>query len=184
MLFTSGGGEANENAIRLARLHTGRHKVLAAYRSYHGSTAAAIAVTGESRRWDTEPGMPGVVRFWGPYLYRSAFHARSEVEESERALSHFTAIIEAENRHTIAAIILESVVGGCGVLVPTPGYLAGVRALCDEHGIVMIADEAMTGFGRTGAWFAVDHWDVVSDLLTFAKGVTSGYVPLGGVLIK
>ncbi|MCU4184960.1 aspartate aminotransferase family protein [Acidiferrimicrobium sp. IK] len=184
VFFTNGGAEANENAVRMARLHTGRHKVLAAYRSYHGATAGAIALTGDPRRWASEPGMPGVVRYWGPYLYRSAFHAQSEAEEAERALSHLRDIIAVEGPHTVAAVILETVVGTNGILVPPDGYLAGVRELCDEFGIVMIADEVMAGFGRCGEWFAVDRWGVVPDLITFAKGVNSGYVPLGGVVLS
>ncbi|MGI8760870.1 MAG: aspartate aminotransferase family protein [Jatrophihabitantaceae bacterium] len=184
VFFTNGGAEATENALRMARLHTGRFKVLAAYRSYHGATAGAIAMTGDPRRWASEPGMPGVVRYFGPYLYRSAFSASTPAEESARALQHLRDLIALEGPHTVAAIILETVVGTNGVLVPPPGYLAGVRELCDEFGIVMIADEVMAGFGRAGEWFAVDHWDVVPDLITFAKGVNSGYVPLGGVLIN
>jgi len=183
VFFTNGGAEATENALRMARLHTGRHKVLAAYRSYHGATAAAIAMTGDPRRWGSEPGIPGVVRYWGPYLYRSAFHAGTPEEETERALQHLRDLIMVEGAQTIAAIILETVVGTNGILVPTPGYLAGVRAVCDEFGIMMIADEVMAGFGRAGEWFAIDHWGVTPDLIAFAKGVNSGYVPLGGVLI-
>jgi taurine--2-oxoglutarate transaminase len=184
VFFTNGGAEANENAVRMARLHTGRHKVLAAYRSYHGATAGAIALTGDPRRWASEPGMPGVVRYWGPYLYRSAFHATTEAEETERALEHLRQTIAVEGPQTIAAIVLETVVGTNGILVPPPGYLAGVRALCDEFGIMLIADEVMAGFGRCGEWFAVDHWNVTPDLITFAKGVNSGYVPLGGVILS
>ena len=184
VFFTNGGAEATENALRMARLHTGRFKVLAAHRSYHGATAGAIAMTGEPRRWASEPGMPGVVRYFGPYLYRSAFYASTPQEESERALAHLRDLITFEGPKTVAAIILETVVGTNGILVPPPGYLAGVRALCDEFGIVMIADEVMAGFGRCGEWFAVDRWDVTPDLITFAKGVNSGYVPLGGVLIN
>jgi taurine---2-oxoglutarate transaminase len=184
VFFTNGGAEATENALRMARLHTGRHKVLAAYRSYHGATAGAIALTGDPRRWASEPGMPGVVRYWGPYPYRSAFHATTEQEEGERALQHLRDTLMVEGAHTVAAIILESVVGTNGILVPPPGYLQGVRDLCDEFGIVMIADEVMSGFARCGEWFAVDHWGVAPDLITFAKGVNSGYVPLGGVIIS
>jgi taurine--2-oxoglutarate transaminase len=184
VFFTNGGAEATENALRIARLHTGRHKVLAAYRSYHGATAGAIAMTGDPRRWASEPGMPGVVRHWGPYLYRSAFHATTEEEESQRALQHLRDLIAVEGPSTIAAIILETVVGTNGILVPPPGYLSGVREICDEFGIVLIADEVMAGFGRAGEWFAVDHWGVTPDLITFAKGVNSGYVPLGGVIIS
>jgi taurine--2-oxoglutarate transaminase len=184
VFFTNGGAEANENAVRMARLHTGRHKVLAAYRSYHGATAGAIALTGDPRRWPSEPGMPGIVRYWGPYPYRSSFHAANEQEECERALAHLRDVITFEGADTVAAIVLETVVGTNGILVPPEGYLAGVRALCDELGIVMIADEVMAGFGRCGEWFAVDHWGVKPDLITFAKGVNSGYVPLGGVVIS
>jgi taurine--2-oxoglutarate transaminase len=184
VFFTNGGAEANENAVRMARLHTGRNKVLAAYRSYHGATAGAIALTGDPRRWPSEPGSPGIVRYWGPYLYRSAFHAATEAEECERALSHLRDLIAFEGPKTVAAIVLETVVGTNGILVPPDGYLAGVREICDEYGIVMIADEVMAGFGRCGEWFAVDHWNVTPDLITFAKGVNSGYVPLGGVIIS
>jgi taurine---2-oxoglutarate transaminase len=184
VFFTNGGAEATENALRMARVHTGRHKVLAAYRSYHGATAGAIAMTGDPRRWASEPGMSGVVRYWGPYLYRSVFHAVTPQGETERALQHLRDLIVVEGGHTIAAIILETIVGTNGILVPPPGYLAGVRQICDEYGIVMIADEVMAGFGRAGEWFAIDHWGVTPDLITFAKGVNSGYVPLGGVLIS
>jgi len=184
VFFTNGGAEANENAIRMARLHTGRFKVLSAYRSYHGGTSGSITLTGDPRRWANEPGMPGVVHFFGPYLYRSVFAATTEQEEGERALAHLEQVIALEGPQTVAAVILEPVVGTNGVLVPPAGYLAGVRALCDAHGIVLIADEVMTGFGRCGEWFAVDRWSVVPDLITFAKGINSGYVPLGGVVIS
>ncbi|MBX3313079.1 MAG: aspartate aminotransferase family protein [Actinobacteria bacterium] len=184
VFFTNGGAEATENAIRMARLHTGRHKVLAAYRSYHGATAASITLTGEPRRWPSEPGQPGVVHFWGPYPYRSAFHSTSEAEECERALQHLADTIMVEGPDRIAAIILETVVGTNGILVPPDGYLAGVRELCDRNGILFIADEVMAGFGRCGEWFAVDRWGVTPDLICFAKGVNSGYVPLGGVIIS
>ncbi|MEE1826708.1 aspartate aminotransferase family protein [Streptomyces sp. BE20] len=184
IFFTNGGAEANENAIRLARLHTGRQKVLATYRSYHGATANAIALTGDPRRWANETGVSGIVHFWGPYAYRSNFHAENEAQESERALAHLEQVIAFEGPGTVAAIILETVVGTAGILVPPPGYLAGVREICNRYGIVFILDEVMAGFGRTGAWFAADHWDVTPDLLTFAKGVNSGYVPLGGVAIS
>ncbi len=183
VFFTNGGADAIENAVRLARLHTGRLKVLSTYRSYHGATAGAITVTGDPRRWPSDPGMPGVVHFWGPYLYRSSFHSRNAEEERERALQHLRDTIIFEGPQTVAAIILETVVGTNGILVPPDGYLTGVRQLCDEFGIVMIADEVMAGFGRCGEWFAIDHWGVTPDLITFAKGVNSGYVPLGGVII-
>lgn len=184
VFFTNGGAEAVENAIRMARLHTGRHKILTAYRSYHGATAGAIAATGDPRRWASEPGPAGIARFWGPYPYRSAFHAMDAAQECERALAHLADTIMVEGAQGIAAILLETVVGANGILVPPDGYLQGVRALCDAHGIVMIADEVMAGFGRCGEWFAVDRWNVVPDLITFAKGVNSGYVPLGGVIMS
>jgi taurine--2-oxoglutarate transaminase len=184
VFFTNAGADANEHAIRMARLHTGRQKVLATYRSYHGATSGAISLTGDPRRWGSEPGVPGVVHFWGPYPYRSSFHAENEQEECARALQHLRETLMVEGPHTVAAIVLETVVGTNGVLVPPDGYLQGVRDICDEHGIVFIADEVMTGFGRCGEWFAVDHWAVTPDLITFAKGVNSGYIPLGGVLIS
>jgi len=184
VFFTNGGADANENAIRMARLHTGRNKVLAAYRSYHGATAGAIALTGDPRRWASEPGLPGIIHYWGPYAYRSPFHSTTDQEECDRALSSLRDLLMVEGSHSVAAIILETVVGTNGILVPPPGYLAGIRQVCDEFGIVMIADEVMAGFGRCGEWFAVDHWGVTPDLITFAKGVNSGYVPLGGVLIS
>ncbi len=184
VFFTNGGAEAIENAVRMARHHTGRHKVLAAYRGYHGATAGAAALTGDPRRWGSEPGMPGVVRFWGPYLYRSAFHATTLEQERERALAHLADVLAMEGPQNVAAIVLETVVGGSGILVPPDGYLEGVRALCDQHGIMLVADEVMTGFGRCGEWFAVDRWKVTPDLITFAKGVNCGYVPLGGVILS
>ena len=184
VFFTNGGAEATENAMRMARLHTGRHKILTTYRSYHGATAGAIQATGDPRRWPSEPSMPGVVKFWGPYTYRSAFHSADDVEESRRALQHLEEVIMVEGAHTVAAIMLETVVGTNGILVPPPGYLQGVRELCDRTGIVMICDEVMSGFGRCGEWFAVDRWDVTPDLICFAKGVNSGYLPLGGVVIS
>jgi len=184
VFFTNAGAEAVENAIRMARLHTGRHKILAAYRSYHGATHGAISLTGEARRWGSEPGIPGVVHFWGPYLYRSAFYAETEEQECERALEHLRQTVLAEGPQHIAAIILEPVVGSNGILVPPDGYLQGVRELCDEHGILFIADEVMAGFGRTGRWFAFENWGITPDLITFAKGVNSGYVPLGGVIMS
>jgi taurine--2-oxoglutarate transaminase len=183
VFFTNGGAEAAENAIRMARLHTGRHKVLTTYRSYHGATAGAITLTGDPRRWPSEPGMPGAVKFWGPYAYRSAFHSTTEAEETERALAHLESVLMVEGPHTVAAIALETVVGTNGILVPPPGYLAGVRALCDRHGILLICDEVMAGFARCGEWFAFQKWGVRPDLVCFAKGSNSGYVPIGGVVI-
>ncbi len=184
VLFTNGGADANEYAVRLARRVTGKRKVLSMYRSYHGSTATAISLTGDPRRWANEPGDGSVAHFFGPYLYRSAFHATTEAEECARALEHLEQVIVLEGASTIGAIILETIVGTNGVLVPPAGYLPGVRALCDTYGIVYIADEVMVGFGRIGEWFAVNAFDVTPDLITFAKGVNSGYVPLGGVVIS
>ena len=184
VFFTNGGAEAIENAIRLAKGHTGRLKVLSMYRSYHGGTMGSITLTGEARRLDNEPGMPGAVKFFGPYLYRSEFGATTEQEECERALAHLRSVVRSEGGERIAAIVLETVVGTNGILVPPDGYLAGVRAICDEFGIMMICDEVMAGFGRCGEWFAVNHWGVTPDLIAFAKGVNSGYVPLGGVVIS
>jgi len=184
VFFTNGGAEATENAIRMARLHTGRHKVFAAHRSYHGATAGSITLTGDPRRWPSEPSIPGIVRFFGPYPYRSSFHAADEAEECARALAHLDELLMFEGPHNVAAIIVEPVVGTNGILVPPPGYLAGVRELCDRHGILLIADEVMAGFGRCGEWFSIQHWDVQPDLICFAKGVNSGYVPLGGVVIS
>ncbi|MFG3254920.1 aspartate aminotransferase family protein [Streptomyces sp. NPDC048172] len=183
VFFTNGGADANEHAVRMARLHTGRPKVLSAYRSYHGGTDTAINITGDPRRWANDHGGAGVVHFFGPFRYRSAFHATTEAEESERALAHLEQTIELEGPSTLAAIVLETVPGTAGILPPPPGYLAGVRELCDRHGLVFIADEVMAGFGRTGRWFGLDHYGVVPDLMTFAKGVNSGYVPLGGVAL-
>jgi len=184
VFFTNAGTEAVEHAVRMARLHTGRPKVLAAYRSYHGATATSINLTGDPRRWPNDNGSSGVVHFFGPFLYRSAFHATNEEEECQRALESLESTIQFEGPSTIAAIILESVPGTAGIMVPPPGYLRGVRELCDRYGIVYIADEVMCGFGRTGSWFAYQHFDVAPDLVAFAKGVTSGYVPLGGVVIN
>lgn len=184
VFFCNSGAEANEHAVRMARLHTGRHKVLASYYSYHGATGTAIVLTGHPRRWPSEVGVSGVVHFWSPHLYRSPFESTSPEQECERALKHLRNLIELEGANTIAGIILEPVVGIGGTLVPPPGYLAGVRALCDLHGIVLIFDEILTGFGRTGQWFASRHWGVSPDLTTFAKGVNSGYVPLSGVLVS
>jgi len=184
VFFTTGGADAVEHAVRMARLHTGRIKVLSAYRSYHGGTNTAVNLTGDPRRWPSDYGSAGTVKFFGPFLYRSEFHSANEAEESQRALEHLQRTIEFEGPSTIAAIILESIPGTAGIMLPPPGYLKGVRELCDKHGIVFIADEVMSGFGRAGSWFAIEQYDVVPDLVTFAKGVTSGYVPLGGVIIS
>jgi taurine---2-oxoglutarate transaminase len=188
-LYTLGGADANENAIKLARAHTGRHKILARYRSYHGASAGAMAATGDPRRWPWEPNlMPGVIHFLDPYRYRSTFH-RSQPDLPDEAfaqdyLNHLEEIITLEGAETIAAILIETVTGTNGILVPPPGYLAGVRQLCDRYKILLICDEVMSGFGRTGRWFAVDHWGVTPDLMTMAKGLTSAYMPLGCVAMK
>ncbi len=183
VFFTNGGADANENAIRMARIHTGKHKVLSFYRSYHGNTGASVTATGDPRRWPNEYAY-GHVHFFGPYPYRTPFWSTSEAEESERALAHLEQVIQFEGPGTIAAILIETVVGTAGVLIPPPGYLEGVRALCDRYGIVWIADEVMCGFGRTGKWFAYEHFGAEPDLITFAKGSNSGYVPVGGVVIS
>ena len=174
--FTNGGAEANENAIKLARFYTGRHKILARYRSYHGGTAGSITLTGDPRRWAAEPGIPGVVHVLDPY------HGIARGwDTAEQALALLEETIQLEGPATIAAFIIETVTGTNGILIPPDGYLQGVRALCDKYGILLIADEVMAGFGRTGEWFAVNHWNVVPDLLTMAKGLTSSYIPLGAV---
>jgi taurine---2-oxoglutarate transaminase len=184
VFFTQDGAEANEHATRLARLHTGRLKVLSTYRSYHGSTQMSINLTGDPRRWPNDYGSAGVVHFFGPFLYRSPFHSTTEEEECARALEHLKEVVAFEGPSSIAAIVLETIPGTAGIMPPPPGYLAGVRELCDRNGIVLIADEVMCGFGRTGKWFAFEHYGVEPDLISFAKGVTSGYVPLGGVIIS
>jgi len=184
VFFTNGGAEAVEYAVRLARLATGRQKVLASYRSYHGSTGTAITLTGEPRRWPNGVLDSGVVHFFAPYHYRSPFWADTPEQETQRALEHLDIQIQLEGPGTIAAIIIESIIGTNGVLPPPPGYLAGVREICDRYGIKLILDEVMVGFGRAGEWFAFHAFDVTPDLVTFAKGVTSGYVPLGGVIMS
>src|SRR5436305_8219646 len=174
--FTNGGAEANENAIKLARFFTGRHKIMARYRSYHGATAGSITLTGDPRRWPAEPGIPGVVRVLDPY-----HGIERGWESADSSLAMIEETIQLEGPQTIAAFILETVVGTNGILIPPDGYMQGVRKLCDKYGILMIADEVMAGFGRTGEWFAIDHWKVVPDLICMAKGLTSSYLPLGAV---
>jgi len=183
VFFTNAGADGVENAIRMARLHTNKHKVLSTYRSYHGNTGSAINATGDPRRFPNEFGY-GHVHFWGPYLYRTAFWATTEEEECQRALEHLEQTIIFEGPKTIAAILIESVPGTAGVLVPPKGYLDGIRALCDKYEILWIADEVMSGFGRCGKWFGYQYSISVPDLIVFAKGVTSGYIPLGGVVIS
>ncbi|HEY1762382.1 MAG TPA: aspartate aminotransferase family protein [Acidimicrobiales bacterium] len=184
VFFTNGGTEAVEHAVRMARLHTGRYKVLSAYRSYHGGTSTSINLTGDPRRWANDNGTSGAVHFFGPFLYRSMYNATTEEEERDRALENLESIIQFEGPAAFAAIILETIPGTAGIMVPPPGFLAGVREICDRYGIVYIADEVMCGFGRTGSWFAYQDQGVKPDLVTFAKGVNSGYVPLGGVVIN
>ncbi len=184
IFFTNGGADAVEHALRMARLHTGRPKVLSAYRSYHGGTQQAVNVTGDPRRWASDSGTAGVVHFWAPFLYRSRFYAETEEQECARALEHLETTIAFEGPGTVAAIVLETIPGTAGIMMPPAGYLAGVREICDKYGIVFVLDEVMAGFGRTGTWFAAGLYDVVPDLMTFAKGVNSGYVPLGGVAIS
>ncbi|HVA37492.1 MAG TPA: aminotransferase class III-fold pyridoxal phosphate-dependent enzyme [Candidatus Dormibacteraeota bacterium] len=182
--FTTGGGEANEDAVKISRIVTGRYKILTAYRSFHGSAPGAGSLTGENRRYPNEPGIPGVVHFWAPFPYRSPFHTTDPREETKRALEHLELVISYENPERIAAVLLEPVVGSNGVIVYPEDYLRGVREVCDRHGILFIADEVMTGFGRTGEVFGHKRFGFVPDLVTFAKGVTSSYVPLGGVLVR
>ena len=181
--FTNGGAEANENAIKLARWYTGRHKIVARYRSYHGATAGAITLTGDPRRWPSEPGIPGVVRMFDPFTYRCPAGHPDPCPVCTGA-PHLEEILQYEGPETVAAVILEPVTGTNGVIVPPDGYLQSIREVCDRHGILLIADEVMAGFGRTGEWFAVDHWDVVPDILTMAKGINSGYIPLGAMAIR
>ncbi|MGB6600881.1 MAG: aminotransferase class III-fold pyridoxal phosphate-dependent enzyme [Candidatus Cybelea sp.] len=184
VFFTTGGGEANEDAIKLARTLSGRHKVLTAYRSFHGSAPGAGTLTGENRRWPNEPGIPGIVRFFAPFPYRSPFHTRDPDEETDRAIEHLEEIVTYEDGDRIAALLIEPIVGSNGVIVYPQKYLARVRELCDRHGILLIFDEVMTGFGRTGEAFAAQRFGVTPDMFTFAKGVTSAYVPLGGVAMR
>jgi taurine--2-oxoglutarate transaminase len=174
--FTNGGAEANENAIRIARMFSGRHKIGARYRSYHGGTAGALTLTGDPRRWAAEPGIPGVFRI--PDFYHGI---QQGSDTTEQVLMRTEEILELEGPKTVAAIIVEPVVGTNGILIPPDGYMQGLRALCDKYGILLIADEVMAGFGRTGEWFSVNHWKVVPDLITMAKGLTSAYVQLGAV---
>jgi taurine--2-oxoglutarate transaminase len=179
VFLTLGGAEAIENAIKLARAYTGRHKILARYRAYHGATLGAMTLTGDPRRWANEPALVGVVRYpdthrWGEKESRPAAEALQGLED----------VIRYEGAHTIAAIFLETIVGTNGILIPPDGYIQGVREICDRHDILMVADEVMAGFGRTGRWFAIDHWDTVPDLMTMAKGLTSSYLPLGAVAMN
>jgi len=182
-MFTNGGTEANENAIKVARWYTGRHKVIARYRSYHGATGGSITLTGDPRRWPAEPGIPGVVRMFDPYTYRCPAGHPDPCPVCSGG-PHLEELLMYEGPETVAAVILETVTGTNGIIVPPDGYLQSIREVCDRHGILLIADEVMAGFGRTGKWFAVDNWDVVPDILTLAKGINSGYVPLGAMVLS
>jgi taurine--2-oxoglutarate transaminase len=181
--YTLGGSEANENAIKIARFYTGRHKILARYRSYHGATHGSLALTGDYRRLAVEPVMPGGVHFLDPFCYRCPFGQKKETCKRE-CISHLEEVIKYEGQDKIAAIIMEGVVGSNGLIVPPDEYWPRVREICDKYGIVLISDEVMSGWGRTGKWFAVDNWNVIPDIITTAKGITSGYVPLGAVIVS
>lgn len=181
--FCLGGAEANENAIKIARQYTGRHKILARYKSYHGATHGAIALTGDYRRLPVEPAMPGAVHFLDPYCYRCPFGWTRDTCHSE-CIRHVEDVIKYEGPDHIAAIIMEGITGSNGLLVPPDDYWPRVREICDKYGILLISDEVMSGWGRTGKWFAVDHWNVVPDIITTAKGITAGYVPLGAVIVS
>jgi taurine--2-oxoglutarate transaminase len=181
--FTNSGAEANENAIKLARMYTGRHKIIARYRSYHGATQGGIALTGDPRRWPNEPGMPGVVRMFDPYTYRCPAGHPDPCPVCTGA-PHLEEILQYEGPRNVAAVLMETVTGTNGVLPPPDGYLQSIREVCDRHGILLVFDEIMAGFGRTGRWFACENWDVVPDIVTVAKGINSGYVPLGAMIFR
>ncbi|TCT15495.1 taurine--2-oxoglutarate transaminase [Natranaerovirga pectinivora] len=184
VFFTLGGADANENAIKIAKMITGRHKIFSRYRSYHGATYGAANLTGEPRRYACEPGIPGFVKFFDPYTYRAPFEFHSEEEGTQYYLSQLREQIIYEGRDSVAAIFLETITGSNGIIIPPKGYLQGVRDICDEFGILMVCDEVMTGWGRTGEWFGVNNYNVKPDIITFAKGVTCGYAPIGGVLVS
>ena len=184
VFFTNAGTEANENAIKMARMYTGRNKVFSRYRSYHGATYGSANLTGEPRRFASEPGIAGFVKFFDPYVYRAPIAFNNDAEATQYYVGQLREQILYEGPHMIAAIFLETVTGSNGVIIPPEGYLKGVRDLCDEFGIIMVCDEVMAGFGRTGEWFAVNHWDVKPDIITFAKGATCGYLPLGGTIVS
>lgn len=184
VFFTLGGADANENAIKIARMYTGRNKIFSRYRSYHGATYGAANLTGEPRRFPSEPGIPGFVKFFDPYLYRAGIDFPSEEAASKYYVDKFREQVLYEGPKNVAAVFLETVTGSNGVIIPPKGYLAGIREVCDEFGIVMVCDEVMCGWGRTGEWFAVNNWNVKPDIITFAKGITCGYVPLGGVIVS
>lgn len=184
VFFTLGGADANENALKIAKMVTGRNKIFSRYRSYHGSTYGAANLTGEPRRYACEPGIPGFIKFFDPYIYRSPVAFDSEEAATKYYIGQLREQIIYEGRQSVAAIVMESVTGSNGVIIPPKGYMKGVRDICDEFGILMICDEVMTGWGRTGEWFAINHFDVKPDIITFAKGITCGYAPLGGVIVS
>jgi len=181
--FCLGGAEANENALKIARWYTGRHKILARYRSYHGATHGAAALTGDYRRWAVEPSIPGVVHIFDPYCYRCTFGWTPATCHRE-CITHIEEVIRAEGPDNVAALFLEGITGTNGILIPPDDYWPRLREMCDRYGILLVADEVMSGFGRTGKWFAVDHWGVVPDIMTLAKGLTSGYAPLAAVVVS
>jgi taurine--2-oxoglutarate transaminase len=181
--FTNGGAEANENAIKLARWYTGRQKIVTRYRSYHGATAGAISATGDPRRWPAEPGVPGIVRMLDPYTYRCPAGHPEPCPVCTGA-PHLEEILQYEGPENVAAVLMETITGTNGVIPPPPGYLQAIREVCDRHGILLVLDEVMAGFGRTGKWFGCENWDVVPDIITLAKGINSGYVPLGAMTIS
>lgn len=184
VFFTNAGAESNENAVKIARMFTGKNKIFSRYRSYHGSSFGAGNLTGEPRRYTLEPGVPGFVKFFDPYVYREAIDFESEEAASNYYLTKLEEQIQYEGPNSIAAIVMETITGSNGILIPPKGYMPGVRALCDKYGILMICDEVMTGWCRTGKMFAFEHFDIKPDIVTFAKGVTCGYVPLGGVAVS
>ena len=184
VFFTLGGADANENAIKIARMVTGRNKIFSRYRSYHGATMGAANLTGEPRRFAAEPGIPGFIKFFDPYIYQSTIRFETEAEATKYYLAQLREQIIYEGRKSVAAIFLETITGSNGIIIPPEGYLKGVREICDEFGIMMVCDEVMAGFGRTGEWFSVDNWDVQPDMITFAKGITCGYAPIGGTIVS
>jgi len=184
VFFTNGGADANENAVKMARMFTGRNKIFSRYRSYHGSTYGAGNLTGEPRRYPLEPGIPGFVKFFDPYIYREKIPFASEREAGEYYVAKLREQVIYEGADNVAAIVLETITGSNGVIIPPEGYLKGVRQVCDDFGIMLICDEVMAGFGRTGKMFGFENWDVAPDMVTFAKGVTCGYVQLGGVAVS
>ena len=184
VFFTNGGADANENAIKMARMFTGRNKIFSRYRSYHGSTFGAGNLTGEPRRYPLEPGIPGFVKFFDPYLYREKIEFKSEKEAGAYYVDKLREQIVYEGAESVAAIVLETVTGSNGVIIPPEGYLPGVRKICDDYGIMLICDEVMTGFGRTGKMFGFENWGIKPDMVSFAKGVTCGYIQLGGVAVS